>query len=237
MEFTQIDHEKYFKFVMRGLFILITVCVVLLFVLAQIIEPGALYARVGFLTGDMFSKPEDNRAHLMFLLFCNGVTALALVSAETCACIMRPASTAIQPVCSVGFIVINIPFVTLNFSIVLFFVLHTVTWVFFELQSPFWLNGSALITSILVTNKEARAHVALRLRQQIDSFTIGGNNTVHQVVSVASRLRQHIDSFTIGGNNTVHPVVEIALVPLRSLNGSAPTLPTSTRATLCPVEE
>ena len=186
----------------------------------------------------MFSKPEDNRAHLMFLLFCNGVTALALVSAETCACIMRPASTAIQPVCSVGFIVINIPFVTLNFSIVLFFVLHTVTWVFFELQSPFWLNGSALITSILVTNKDARAHVALRLRQQIDSFTIGGNNTVHQVVSVASRLRQQIDSFTIGGNNTVHPVVEIALVPLRSLNGSAPTLPTtSTRATLYPVEE
>ena len=186
----------------------------------------------------------------MFLLFCNGVTALAMVSAETCACIiMRPASTTIQPVCSVGFIVINIPFVTLNFSIVLFFVLHTVTWVFFELQSPFWLNGSALITSILVTNKEARAHVALRLRQQIDSFTIGGNNTVHQVVSVASRLRQQIDSFTIGGNNTVHPVVEIALVPLRSLAGPAPTLPiptragpaptlpTSTRATLCPVDE
>ena len=162
MEFTQIDHEKYFKFVMRGLFILITVWNVLLFVLAEIFEPGALYARVGFLTGDMFSKPEDNRAHLMFLLFCNGVTALALVSAETCACIMRPASTAIQPVCSVGFIVINIPFVTLNFSIVLFFVLHTVTWVFFELQSPFWLNGSALITSILVTNKEARAHVNIQ---------------------------------------------------------------------------
>ena len=50
------------------------------------------------------------------------------------------------------------------------------------------------------------------------------------------RLRQQIDSFTIGGNNTVHPVVEIALVPLRSLTGPAPTLPTSTTATLCPVE-
>ena len=29
---------------------------------------------------------------------------------------------------------------------------------------------------------------------------------------------------------------QIALVPLRSLPGSDPTLPTSTRATLCPVE-
>ena len=58
MEFAQIDHEKYFKFVMRGLFILITVWNVLLFMLAEIIEPGALYARVGFLTGDMLVEQE-----------------------------------------------------------------------------------------------------------------------------------------------------------------------------------
>ena len=68
-----------------------------------------------------------------------------------------------------------------------------------------------MITSILVTNKEARTLVATRLREQINSFTVGGNNNVH-------------------------PVVSIAQVPLRSLNGSAPTLPTSTRATTCPVE-
>ena len=91
-------------------------------------------------------------------------------------------------------------------------VVNTVTWVVFEFQLPFWLNISAVLTTILVTNKGARAHVATRLRQQIDSFTIGGNNTVH-------------------------PVVEIALVPLRSLSESAPTLPTSTRATLFPVDE
>ena len=48
MEFTQIDHEKCFKFVLKGLFILITVWNVLLFVLAEIIEPGALYAWVVF---------------------------------------------------------------------------------------------------------------------------------------------------------------------------------------------
>ena len=119
-------------------------------------------------------------------------------------------STIIHPVCAVGFIVYNIPFFTLNFSIVLSLVVQTVTKVFFEFQSPFWLCFSAVLTCIFVTNKGARDHVATRLRQQIDSFTIGGNNTVH-------------------------PVVEIAFVPLRSLAGPAPTLPT--RATLCPVGE
>ena len=159
----------------------------------------------------------------MFVLFGNGATALAMVTAEICACAMRLASTTIQPVCTVGFILNNIPFFTLNMSIVLVIVVNTVTWVFFEFQSPFWFYVSVVITCIFVTNKGARAHVALRLRQQIDSLTVGGNNTAH-------------------------PVVEIALVPLRSLNryaptmptstrvGPAPTLPTSTTATLCPVE-
>ena len=74
MEFTQIDHEKCFKFVFKGLFILITVWNVLLFVLAQIIEPGALYARVVFLTGDMLVEPE-----YYLIIFGNVVTALAMV--------------------------------------------------------------------------------------------------------------------------------------------------------------
>ena len=67
------------------------------------------------------------------------------------------------------------------------------------------LHMSVVVATILATNKGARKHVVTRLRQQIDSFTIGGNNTVH-------------------------PVVEIALVPLRSLVRPAPTLPTSTSA-------
>ena len=213
MEFTQINHEARFKLILQGQFILITVSVVLLFVWAHIVEPGALFGRLYFLTENILVElPGVGKAYLRFLFFGNGVTVLAMVTAEICACIMGPASTIIYPVCSVGFIVNNIPFFTLNFAIVLIMVVQAVTMVFFEIQSPFWLNISAVLTNILVTNKGARAHVATRLRQQIDSFTIGGNNTVH-------------------------PVVEIALVPLRSLAGSAPTLPTSTRATLCPVEE
>ena len=188
---------------MNGILILITLCVVLVFVLAQIIEPGVYFRGIYYLTGDMLDKLEYGTAHLMFLVFGNAVTFLTMVTAEICAYVMRPASTSttIQPVCSVGFVVNNIPFVTLNFSVVISLVLQTVTKVFFEIQLPFWFNVSVLITSILVTNKGARAHVATRLRQKIDSFAIGGNNTVH-------------------------PVVEIALVPPRSLAESAPTLPT-----------
>ena len=170
---------------------------------ALIIEPGFLFRGMIFLTGEMLDEPEVGKAYLVFLLFSNAVTAFVMVTAEICACIKRPASTIIHPVCSVGFIVNHIPFFTLNSSIVLILVVQTVTVVNFEFQSLFWLNLSAVITGIFVTNKGARAHVATRLRQQIDSFTIGENNTVH-------------------------PVVEIALVPLRSLADSAPTLPTST---------
>ena len=214
IEFNAIEHERRFKFVLKGIFILITVCVALLFAWTHIVSPGVLFSLRGMhiLTGDMLDEPEVGKAYSVFLLFGNGAMALAMVTAEICACIMRPASTIVHPVCSVGFVVNHIPFFTLNISIVLVLVVNTVTWVFFEFSSPYWLNMSAVMTSILVTNKGARAHVATRLRQQIDSFTIGGNNTVH-------------------------PVVEIALVPLRSLTGPAPTLPTSTNATLCPVDE
>ena len=108
------------------------------------------------MTGDMLDEPEVGKAYSVFLLFGNGAMALAMVTAEICACIMRPASTIVHPVCSVGFVVNHIPFFSLNISIVLVTVVNTVTWVFFEFQSPFWLNISLVITSIFVTNKGAR---------------------------------------------------------------------------------
>ena len=144
MEFTQIDQEKWFKFVLKGLFILITVWNVLLFVLAEIIEPGTVYASVGFLTGDMLVEPE----HYLIILG-NVVTGLAMVTAEICACVMklRNASTIIHPVCSVGFIV---PFFTLDSSILLILVVQTVTMVFFEFRAPFWLTASVVLRDALV---------------------------------------------------------------------------------------
>ena len=215
-EFNQLEHEKRFKLVFKGLLILITVNVVLLALLAQMTEPGSLFGRVNFLSGAFFEQEDSmSKSTRMFLVVSNSITALAMVTSEICARVMRPASTITQPVCSAGFIVNTIPFFTLNFSIVLGIVVHAVTGVFFDFDFDFWLHISVLLTAILVTNKMARKHLA-------------------------SRLRQQIDTITIGGNNTVHPVVSIALVPLRGQTEDAPTLATLTRATertLCPVEE
>ena len=197
---------------MKSLLILITVNVVLLALLAHMTEPGSLLGRVDFEQEDSMAKSTR-----MFLVFSNGITALAMVTSEICVRVMRPASTIIEPVCSAGFIVNTIPFLTLNFSIVLGIVVHAITGFFFEFDFHIWLHISALLTAILLTNKMARKHVA-------------------------SRLRQQIDTITIGRNNTVHPVVSIALVPLRGKTGDAPTLATPTRATedpsrfLCPVD-
>ena len=103
---------------MKGLFILITVCVVLFFVWDHIIEPGVNFRGMDFLTGDMLVELENGKADTIFFLIGSGATALPMVTVEICAFIMRPASTIIQPVCTVGFIVNKIPFFTLNFSIV-----------------------------------------------------------------------------------------------------------------------
>merc|ERR1719234_1275627 len=121
IEFTQIEHERRFKLVLKGIFILITACVILLFVWAQIFEPGALFnfRETNFLTGGMLYEPDAIKAYFVFLLSGNAATALAMITAEICACIMRPASTIIQPVCSIGVIVNSIPFFTLNMSIVM----------------------------------------------------------------------------------------------------------------------
>ena len=129
---------------MKGLFILITVWVVLLFGWAQIVEPGALFVRVDFLTGDMLVEREFGKAYLVFFHSSNGATVHAMVTAEICAWFMSPASTIIHPVCSVGFIINNI----------------SVTILFLGFFAPFWLNISVVISTILVTNKGARAHVA-----------------------------------------------------------------------------
>ena len=176
--------------------ILITVYIASFFLLAHLIEPGAVLERVHFLSGNLFD-PEDSESKFlltssisiailatMFLVFSSSLAAFAMVTSEICARVMRPASTIIHPVCSVGFIVNSIPFFSLNFSLVLGIVGQIVSGVFFGFVQPFWLHMSMVVAMILATNKGARKHVATRLRQQIDSFTIGGNNAVHPVVEI-----------------------------------------------------
>ena len=86
------------------------------------------------MTGDMLVEREFGKAGITFFLFGDGATArgLAMVTAEICACVMRPVSTIIRPSCSVGFVVNTILFFTLNFFIVLILVVQTATGVFFE---------------------------------------------------------------------------------------------------------
>ena len=170
-----------------------------------------------------------------FFIFSGGITALAMTISEICAWVMRPASTFVNPVCSTGFIVNSIPFFTLNTSIVLAMVVRVVTNIFFGRVVPFWLINSVVITAIFLTNKLARAHVQSRLQQQIDTLTIGGNNTVHPAFLIAVLP---IRSPSLPRRAT-RPAEEIFLQPLRvqALTGDFPTLPAPTRATLCPVGE
>ena len=95
--------EKQLKFVLKGQFILITVCVVLLFVWAHIVEPGALLDIEPEVNSEnlLSVEPEVGKACLAFILLGNGATALAMVTTEIVACVMRPTSTIIHPVCSV----------------------------------------------------------------------------------------------------------------------------------------
>ena len=68
----------------------------------------------------------------MFIVPCNGGTVLVMIASEIFAQAMRPTTTIVHPVCSAGFIVKQIPFLTLNISIALPILVHVVTSAFFE---------------------------------------------------------------------------------------------------------
>ena len=173
------------------------------------------------------------------LWFTLGITAIAMIAAEVCARIMRPAnaSTTGNPVtlCSPSFIVNNIPFLSLNSSIAMVLGLQVTLHVFvkfFKLNKPLVLHlqmPSLLLIAILATNKLARKHVALRLRQHFDVVTIGGHN-------VASTY----NVVTIGRNKTSSTASSVStiVVPVRE----QPTTNTlmlvpPKRNSLCPVGE
>ena len=92
-------------------------------------------------------------------------------------------------------IINTIPFSTLNISIALTVVVNIIMSMF----GATMINGmqsSLILAALLVTNRKARKHVRIRVRQNIDSLTIG-------------RL----------SSNRVEPVVSIALVPIRDFGG------------------
>ena len=78
----------------------------------------------------------------------------------------------------------TIPFSTLNISIALT-LLADLTMKIFAITHASKLLVSLLLVGFILTNKKARKHLQHRLRQKIDTFTIGRGNSVQPVVSVA----------------------------------------------------
>ena len=179
------------------------------------------------LAGVDASQLEDDMATVRVSLFFHramvGLTAVVMVTSELCACIMRPASTSViippHPValCSVGFVANNIPFLSLNLSIVLGMLANIVLNVTAYSNGATGIQFSTILACLLASNKKARKHVILRLRQKYDTLGIG-----HWTCNIVT-----CPNCDIGGNNAVDPIVSIALVPLRREDPSA--LPTPAR--------
>ena len=158
-------------------------------VLLNFLEPGALSKRGPLVTSsNAVGEEEDGMATRSFDLFsfvrlfifslsCT-LTAISMVVAEVCVRFKsHHASTAIQPVsCSLlPFFTNHIPFMTLNLSIIIGIVVNMTVLVLLtpcvHECSPPGIQFSVILAVILVTNKEARKHVMLRLKQKLDSLT------------------------------------------------------------------
>ena len=190
--FYQLDHEKQFKFNMKGLFVVNTVFIASFFILGQFVEPGFGSARVSFLS-DVKVGPEGGLG-LLFHRVTICVTILIMAGSELSARLMRPTSTAIHPTDDVVVVQNNVPFSSLNLSLVLGIIVIIVRDVVFNAFGASGIPISAVLTTLLVSNKKARKHVLLRLRQKIDAIAIGGNNTVHPVLSIAlAQVRDQMD--------------------------------------------
>ena len=197
---------------------------------------------------------DPDRSFIIFFVSLSVTTALAMLTSEVCVWLLRPASTSAQPICAPGFIVNNIPFFTINLSIVFVMVVQIVISVFFNVRAPHWFLQALIVTAFLVTNRKAMSHVALKLRQFIDPFTIGNNNMVDPLVSTALFSILSLIGDALGLAPT--PSIAVACQPfedtniskelqplrVRALTKDALTLPTSARPTehpgrfLCPVE-
>ena len=235
-EFNQLEHEKRFKLVFKGLMIVITLCVGLFFVLLHFLEPGSLSKWGAMQTSGVVAAGDDSGVETMFPLLTVGVflglTAFVMAVSDIFARVMmQPAPAAIHPVaCSVGFFTNNIPFLTLNFSIVIGIFVNIVMIHLFNAFGAYGVQISAILTVFLVTNKKARNHVKLRLQQKFDSFTVGGTNSVHPSGWTNSVHPSVGTNLVLGGanwvpppgsNSPLHPVVSVALVPLSNQIGES----------------
>ena len=128
-----------------------------------------------------------------------------MAGSELSARLMHPKSTAIHPLPGPADHVVvikeNIPFSSLNLSIVLVIIVIIVRDAVFNAYGARGIPISAVLTTLLVSNKKAQKHVLLRLRQKLDVIAIGGNNTVHPVLTISlSQVRDQMDDSAPGHN-------------------------------------
>ena len=200
-EFNQIEHERRFKSIFKGLTIVITVIAISYCILAHFIEPEGFLRQVPLLDGDAATEAVSLIIPRIMVI----VTAIVMVTSEVCAHIMRflyPESTSVIPlipVCSVGFVKNNIPFLTLNFSIGLGMLVKMILDIIDYTNGGIGIQFCAILVCLLASNKKARKHVLLRMRQKYDTMSIG---------------HWTLDNVTCPHYNAVDPGVSIALVPL-----------------------
>ena len=129
-----------------------------------------------------------------FFLTSMGITALSMLTSIACAVYVSwgvkkpPTPNPPTPI-----IKNNIPFSILNLAIGLGMVVSIVLNVLISFWGANGLQMSSVLMAMLLPNKKARKHVALRLRQLIDRFTVGGNNSVGPIVSIALVVRAQVE--------------------------------------------
>ena len=126
----------------------------------------------------------SSRSHviLYFHATSSTLTALSMIGSEIIARFSRrlqPISTNPSPT-----IINAIPFSTLNISIALTIVVNIILTIL-GLNVVNGIQLSVVLAALLATNKKARKHLRIRLRQNLDSFTVGRSSKVAPVVSIA----------------------------------------------------
>ena len=139
----------------------------------------------------MLMDVQKSKSHLIlyFHLTSGGVTGLFMIGSEIVASFSRrsqpiPANTNTTFNNNQALIINPLPFSTLNIAIALKIIVNIILNIF-RLSV---LNGSQLslvLLALLVTNKKSRKHLQIRLRQNMESFTVGRSSRVGPVVSIA----------------------------------------------------
>ena len=132
----------------------------------------------------MLMDIPSSRSHVIiyFHAISSTLTALSMIGSEIIARFSRrsqPISTNPSPT-----IINAIPFSTLNISIALTIVLNIILTIL-SLNVVNGIQLSVVLAALLATNKKARKHLRIRLRQNLDSFTVGRSSKVAPVVSIA----------------------------------------------------